>query len=154
MTDWCKKQKDSSISGLVALFSIFHLPRSQHVELLTHMSRILSDGAPLLFTTPLNASEGLQERWLGNSEMYWSSFSGEWYEVTCTDLGLEFVGKSKEVKDFIGEKETTIYLLFRKPVYSKLLLDLQQVQQVQPLSPMFTQSPHTPHDMMQQYYAE
>lgn len=85
--------------------------------------------------------------------MYWSSFSGEWYEVTCTDLGLEFVGKSKEVKDFIGEKETTIYLLFRKPLnYSKLLLEIQQAQQPL-LTPMFTQSPHTP-DMMQQYYAE
>jgi len=116
MTDWCRKQKDNSISGIVALFSVYHLTRSQHVELLSHLARILVDGAPLLFTTPPHASEGLQQRWLGNSEMYWSSFSVNWYEVTCADLGLEFVAKSKEVKQFVGEKETTYYLLYRKPI--------------------------------------
>jgi len=116
MTDWCRKQRDNSISGIIALFSVYHLPRSQHVELLYHISRILVEGGPILFTTPPNASEGLQERWLGNSEMYWSSFSVNWYEITCADLGLDFVAKSKEVKEFVGEKETTYYLLYRKPV--------------------------------------
>lgn len=35
--DWCKKQKDNSLSGIIALFSVFHLPRSQHVELFTQV---------------------------------------------------------------------------------------------------------------------
>jgi len=92
------------------------------VELLYHITRILADGAPLLFTSPPHASEGLQERWLGNSEMYWSSFSVKWYEITCSDLGLDFVAKSKEVKEFVGEKETTYYLLYRKPLPEKVLI--------------------------------
>jgi len=126
MTDWCRKQKDNSIGGIIALFSVYHLPRSQHVELFSHIARILSEGAPLLFTTPPNASEGLQERWLGTSQMYWSSFSVNWYEVTCTDLGLDFVAKSKEVKEFVQEnqKETTYYLLYKKPVSPLPFTDL------------------------------
>jgi len=140
MTDWCRKQKDNSISGIIALFSVYHLPRSQHVELLTHVSRILAEGAPLLFTTPSNANEGLQERWLGNSEMFWSSFSVNWYEVTCTDLGLDFVAKSKEVKEFVGEKEITFYLLYKKPVSEKLMQHLLPTQVLFPqhtISEMF-----------------
>jgi len=132
MTDWCRKQRDNSISGIIALFSVFHLPRSQHVELLSHIARILIEGAPFLFTTPSNASEGLQERWLGNSEMYWSSFSVNWYEVTCADLGLDFVAKSKEVKEFDREKETTYYLLYKKPVAQKSFTHLIPVTAVPP----------------------
>jgi len=141
MADWCRKQRDNSISGIIALFSVYHLPRSQHVELLSHIARILVHGAPFLFKAPPNASEGLQERWLGNSEMYWSSFSVKWYEVTCSDLGLDFVAKSKEVKEFVGEKETTFYLLYRKPPQEKLLM-------IQPDPSSFSLYPNPPSELL------
>lgn len=76
--------------------------------------------------------------------MFWSTFSAQWYEVTCSDLGLEFVAKSKEVKEFIGEKETTYYLLYRKPLREKnnLLNQLTVPQQtINPNSSMLFSPP-------------
>lgn len=35
MMDWCRKQPDNSIAGIIALFSIFHLPRNQVTILLS-----------------------------------------------------------------------------------------------------------------------
>jgi len=130
MCDWCKKQRDNSISGIIGLFSVFHLPRSQHVELFSHIQRILTDRAPLLFTCPESSTEGFEDKWLGASRMYWSSFSSQWYETTLQDLGFEFVSKSKEIKNFMGQKEVTYYLLYQKPQKedprAKFIKSLQQ----------------------------
>jgi len=125
MMDWCKKEKDKSLSGIISLFSIFHVPRSQQVELFTQIERILHDSAPILFTVPEKAVEGFEDRWLGVSKMYWSSFSHSWYEITLEDLGFEFVSKSKEVKGW----ETTYYLLFRKRPKKKVIVDPRETFQ-------------------------
>jgi len=47
--------------------------------------------------------------------MYWSSFSETWYELTLKEIGFELMGKYKEVKEFLGQRETTWYILCRKP---------------------------------------
>lgn len=114
MMDWCRKQKDNSLSAIISLFSIFHVPRSQHVELFYHIFRILKDGAPLLFTCSAKAYEFFEDRWLGCSKMFWSSFSVEWYEITLSDLGFEFISKSKELKMNNDKVEENYYLLYKK----------------------------------------
>jgi len=113
MMDWCNKQKDESLSGIICLFSVFHLPRTQHVDFFTQIYRILRPMSPILFTVPSTATEGFTD-WLG-VRMYWSSFSVQWYEVTLDELGYEPVSKHKDVRHYLGEKQTTWYLLFQKP---------------------------------------
>ena len=49
-------------------------------------------------------------------QMYWSSFSPSWYEMTLNEIGLDFVSKYKDVRDFLGEKETTWFMLYQKPI--------------------------------------
>jgi len=141
--DWCRKQPDNSVSGILALFSIYHIPRNHHVDLFTHVARIMKENAPLLFTTGPRSSEGFQDEWFGCSKMYWSSFSVNWYEVTCEDLGFEFVSKYKELKD----GETNYYLLYRKPVAFVPRYPSQILMPPSPgFSPGFTpvQGRHTP----------
>jgi len=139
MMDWCKKQKDNSLSGIIALFSIFHLPRNQHAELFTHIDRILKDSAPILFSCPETSTEGFEQHWLGASKMYWSSFSYSWYEVTLEDIGFDFVSKSKEIKNFNGQKETTYYLLYQRHPRKKVLTPIDRERMIQ----QFRQSRHS-----------
>jgi hypothetical protein len=47
--------------------------------------------------------------------MFWSSFSVEWYEVTLRDLGFDLVCKLRQDKTFLGDVESTWYLLFKAP---------------------------------------
>jgi len=115
MLSYCSKQKSDSLCGILCLFSLFHLPRLNHVELFTNIFRILKKGAPVLFTVGEKAHEGFEEDWLGARKMYWSIFSPLWYELTLSELGFELLTKFKEDKNFLGEREITWYLLFRKP---------------------------------------
>jgi len=117
MMDWCRKQKDNSIAGLLAFFSIYHLPRNQHVDLLSQIFRILKENAPLLFSAPAKSFENYDINWLGISKMYWSSFSVEWYEITARDIGFEFISKSRDMmqNSNVDFHEETYYLLYVKP---------------------------------------
>jgi len=131
MLEFCKAQQDDSFCGAIALYSIYHLPRVHHLELLVQLKRILLEGSPCLFNVPEHAGEYLQENWLGSEKMYWSKsslslsfilltcvtghFSVEWYELTLKQLGFELLCKYKEIKEFLGEREVMWYLLFKVP---------------------------------------
>jgi len=116
MLEYCKRQADHSVSGVIAISSVYHLPRSKHVELFAELYRVLKRGAPLLFTVPLGSQEGYSDDWLGAGiKMFWSYFSPSWYELTLGELGFEQLTKFKEDKVFLGERETTWFLLFRVP---------------------------------------
>jgi len=101
MLEFTKSQRENSISGAIALNTIFHLPRTTHVELLVHLQRVLKPGSALLFNVPENADEGYEENWLGASTMYWSNFSVDWYEMTLKELGYELIMKYKDVRQFL-----------------------------------------------------
>lgn len=75
MLDFCKAQEDDSFCGSIALYSLYHLPRVQHLELFVQLKRVLVEGSPCLFNVPEHAGEYLQENWLGSEKMYWSMHS-------------------------------------------------------------------------------
>jgi len=110
MLEFCKKQQCESFCGVLALFSVFHLPRVHHVQLFESLKKILKRGAPLLITVPEKADEGFNEHWLG-ARMFWSHFSVDWYEMTLQELGFRIVYKYQDLKEFLGEQEITWYLL-------------------------------------------
>jgi hypothetical protein len=89
------------------------------VELFTQIKRVLEPGAPVLFTVSAGPpGEGVEEDWLG-AKMYWSSFSPEWYEVTLRDLGFEQSMKFKVESEFLGEVESTWFMLYQIPSSSR-----------------------------------
>ena len=65
MLEWCRKQPDNSLHAFICLFSVFHLPRTFHVEFFQHVQRICKPSAPILFTIPQNPCEGFEDSWLG-----------------------------------------------------------------------------------------
>eukprot|EP01111_Echinosteliopsis_oligospora_P014456 TRINITY_DN5452_c0_g1_i4.p1 TRINITY_DN5452_c0_g1~~TRINITY_DN5452_c0_g1_i4.p1 ORF type:complete len:149 (+),score=44.18 TRINITY_DN5452_c0_g1_i4:254-700(+) len=115
MLEYCRCSLDESLCGAMCLSSLFHLPRAKHTELFTHLRRCLKKGAPLLFSVTDKAYEGYADDWLGASQMYWSTFSPAWYELTLQELGFELLTKFKEVKTFLSAPETMWYMLFRTP---------------------------------------
>eukprot|EP00026_Physarum_polycephalum_P007597 Phypoly_transcript_07661.p1 GENE.Phypoly_transcript_07661~~Phypoly_transcript_07661.p1 ORF type:complete len:262 (+),score=36.25 Phypoly_transcript_07661:126-911(+) len=114
MLEYCSNLEDFSLCGVICLFALFHLPRTKHVELFSQIKRVLKKGAPFLFSLAANSYEGVVEDWLG-AKMYWSNFSPAWYELTMNELGFELLTKFKEDKNFLGERESTWYMLFRIP---------------------------------------
>ncbi|WP_457918537.1 class I SAM-dependent DNA methyltransferase [Candidatus Lokiarchaeum ossiferum] len=113
MVDFCRKSTSNSYSGIISMFSIRHLPRIYHVELFTHIYRILTNDGVLLLDFPLYSDEG-RDTWFEDSPMYWSSFSQEWMRLTLKELGFTFLKSYVDEKMFNGKKEKTTFLLYQK----------------------------------------
>ena len=113
MIDFARDAPSQAYGGIIALFAISHLERVHHVELFTHLKRMLKRGGYILFNNGFGG-EGYDEEWLG-APMFWSSFSTDWYEKTALELGFEVCLKQRNVSEFRGEEETMWYLLLRKP---------------------------------------
>lgn len=115
MLEFCKSQNDNTFDGLLALFSIFHLPLTQQLELFKELTRILTDGAPFLLSTSNSDDEGIEENWLGGTKpMYWSNKPTDWYETTLTELGYTIREREKRTSYFYDEEETIWFVLFQK----------------------------------------
>ncbi|MHA2224044.1 MAG: class I SAM-dependent methyltransferase [Candidatus Hodarchaeales archaeon] len=110
MFEWCRRRNKNTVGGVLALFSIFHLPRKYHIELFIEIKRILEPKAPFLLSVPEKSSEGSERNWLG-VEMFWSSFSHHWYKLTLSELNFFPVSYYRDEKDFLDKKEVTWYLL-------------------------------------------
>lgn len=115
MLRYCKAQSDNSFDGLLALFSIFHLPLKDQLELFKELKRILKDDAPFLLTTSNSDDEGTEENWLGGTKpMYWSNKPTEWYETTLTELGFTILERETRTSYFYDEEETICFIIFQK----------------------------------------
>jgi len=113
MLQFCKQSEKNIFEGAIVLFSIFHLPREKHCELLSELRRILKSGAPILITVSDQEHEDFERNWLGADQMWWSSFSHKWYEQTLEELQFEEVMKYQEKVLFNKSEEINWYLLFR-----------------------------------------
>jgi SAM-dependent methyltransferase len=113
MYQFCQQSEKNVFTGVVALFSIFHLPREKHYDLLKEVKRISKSGSHFLCSVADQEHQGFEKNWLGAEKMWWSSFSHQWYEKTLIDLGFEEVAKSREKVRFNNAEETNWYLLFR-----------------------------------------
>ncbi|MHA2002001.1 MAG: class I SAM-dependent methyltransferase [Promethearchaeota archaeon] len=113
MLAYCKKSPANQYSGIVSMFTIRHLPRIYHVELFTHIYRILTTDGLFLLDFPLYSDEG-RDTWFGELPMYWSSFSQKWMYLTLTELGFTLLKSFEDVQMFNDKEERTLYLLYQK----------------------------------------
>lgn len=108
---------DDSLDGVLALYSIIHVPREKHANLLGSIYRWLKPGG--LFLASMGSSDSkqwIEEDWFG-APMYWSHFGPETNSRLIADTGFE--SKLDEVTELVnphdGEIERHHWILAKKP---------------------------------------
>ena len=85
----------SSFDGVVSFYTLFHLPREQHRELLERVAGWLIPGGHLLATVAGSGHPGYTEDDFFGATMYWSHFESKWYEAVLRDLGFSILHRSE-----------------------------------------------------------
>jgi SAM-dependent methyltransferase len=114
MLETCQNAGSACYGGIICLHSLFHLPREVHVVLLSELRRILQVSAPLLISVPEKGGEGSEKNWLGTKDMWWSSFSYDWYYQKLIDLGFVPIKIYRDKSIFLDKEEINWFLLFQK----------------------------------------
>ena len=78
----------ASFDAVVAFYSIFHLPREEHPELLRRIYTWLKPGGYLMATVTSLAEEGYTEDDFFDVKMYWSNYGLADYQVILKQLGF------------------------------------------------------------------
>jgi len=81
LADLCSPPfKPASFDGIVALYSIIHVPREEHEALFGGLRGLLRPGGRLLAVLGARAWEGTEQGWLvPGVEMFWSHFGADTY---------------------------------------------------------------------------
>src|SRR3954451_23643612 len=80
---------EGAFDAVVAFYSIIHVPREKHNELLGKIYGWLKPGGAFLATWPMTEWEGSEENWEGwGATMWWSHFSGETYLGMLREAGF------------------------------------------------------------------
>lgn len=114
MVSYTAAQVDNSFDAVLALFSVFHLPKDKHLELFKHIKRILTKGSPVLFTAADSENEGTGDNWLGSTKtMFWANYPYSWYEKKLVELGFKHISTFRREFNFANEIEIQYFLLFQ-----------------------------------------
>lgn len=79
-----------SFDLVTAFYSIIHLPREEHGELLRRVAEWLRPGGGLIASLGASCGDAYEEDWLG-VPMYWSSWDHRTNRRLITDAGLEIL---------------------------------------------------------------
>ncbi|MEX2204997.1 MAG: class I SAM-dependent methyltransferase [Myxococcota bacterium] len=80
-----------SFDAAVAFYSIFHLPREEHEELLRRVHGWLAPGGHFLATVARDREDGYTEDGFFGVPMYWSNWGREDYVRMLEELGFELL---------------------------------------------------------------
>jgi SAM-dependent methyltransferase len=81
----------ASFDAVTAFYSIFHLPRGEHPELLRRIRGWLKPGGYLLATLSAQAEDAYTEDDFFDVTMYWSNYGLDEYKSMLTQLGFELL---------------------------------------------------------------
>lgn len=110
-----QSHQKNSIAGVCAFFSIFHIPRTHHVSLLSKIYDSLKPDGVFLITCGPAKWEDINKNWLvENNEMFWSSFSNKWYEITLQEVGFSLISMYRTRTKFNNRYEIQYFYLFKK----------------------------------------
>jgi SAM-dependent methyltransferase len=105
----------SSFDAVAAFYSIIHVPREEHGDLLRRIAGWLRPGGLLVATMGANDTPaGVEADWLG-APMYWSHFDSATNRGLVTAAGLELVEAREETEDEDGTPVTVLWVVARKP---------------------------------------
>lgn len=83
--------RDGSFDAVVAFYSIFHLPREEHEELLRRVHGWLAPGGHLLATVTRFREDAYTEDGFFGVRMYWSNWGRKDYVRILEALGFELL---------------------------------------------------------------
>jgi ubiquinone/menaquinone biosynthesis C-methylase UbiE len=86
--------------GICAFYSLFHVPREEHLKVLVGFNRLLRQGGILLFSTGSGAWEGVED--FHGARMFWSHPDREVTRQLVTDAGFAVI--MSEVLEHGGEE--------------------------------------------------
>lgn len=92
----------ASLDGIVALFSIIHLPQPDQEELIGRLGIWTKPGGYILINVSAEETEAMyQKGWLGGGDMFWSGFSVEKSRELVKRAGFELIEDviRQDVKD-------------------------------------------------------
>jgi SAM-dependent methyltransferase len=106
--------------AIVALYSLFHLPREEQTVFLARARQWLKPGGLILFNFPQEENEGeVEERWLGLEKgwVYWSSWGEEKTIRLIEGLGgMEVVMKEVTVAEARNPDPKFVWVIAKKCV--------------------------------------
>ncbi len=106
---------DSGFAGIVALFSIVHLPFEQHAPLFRNVLSWLAPGGIFAFNSGANATyRGYEEDWLG-APMVWSHPGPETTRQLVHKAGFEILSQRVETINEGHGPATFVWWTARKP---------------------------------------
>jgi SAM-dependent methyltransferase len=107
-----------TFDAVVALHSIIHVPRTEHLALLRNILRWLKPGGAFLATLSVGEWEGEESDWEGwGAAMRWSHYDRETNLKMLREAGFEIVSAQTRAGRGTGEEEETwLWVLARKPL--------------------------------------
>ena len=100
-----------SLGGVVALYSIIHVPRARHAALFASIASWLRPGGVLVATVHSHDDEDdYDPNWLGAGPMRWSGFDGATNIAMIEAAGLEIV--ESETIDQVEPEGNSIHPLW------------------------------------------
>ncbi len=102
-----------SCDGVLALYSLIHVPREEHADVLRAIAQWLRPGGSLVVT--MSAGEGGESegRFL-DTDMYWSGFDAHTNVRLVEDAGFEVAVAAEEVEDEDGVPVSHLWIVATK----------------------------------------
>ncbi|MHA1157024.1 MAG: class I SAM-dependent methyltransferase [Candidatus Heimdallarchaeota archaeon] len=106
---------DDYFGGILAYYSIIHVPREEHEDLFRNFYRMLKpDGVALFSLISTDDPIYINNDFFGE-KMYWSGFDAESNIALLEAIGFETIW-TKIVKDVLGEDGNHLFVLIRKSI--------------------------------------
>jgi cyclopropane fatty-acyl-phospholipid synthase-like methyltransferase len=97
----------ASFDAVVTFYTIFHLPREEHPELLRRIHRWLKPGGYLLATVTSCAEAAYTEDDFFGVTMYWSNYALDDYKAILTKLGFNLLETTALSHGYTQEKQAS-----------------------------------------------
>jgi SAM-dependent methyltransferase len=105
-----------SFAGIVAFYSLFHLPRAEQAELFRRVAMWLRPGGYFVATLAAKSfTADIEENWFGAATMYWSSYDSETNKRLIQEAGLQIISAEKEAAQEFDKEVTLLWIVAQKP---------------------------------------
>jgi SAM-dependent methyltransferase len=105
--------EENYFGGILAYFSIIHIPREEHQALFTDLYRILQPNGVALFSLhSVDDPEYINEDFFGG-KMYWSGFDAETNLKLLKNAGFKIIW-SKLITDTLNKDVKALYVFIKK----------------------------------------
>ena len=107
--------KDNAFDAVAAFYSITHVPRNEHFQLLADIYRILRPGGKLVATMGAgDLPDSVEQDWLG-IPMFFSHFDGSRNDALFTKAGFDIIIADDENELEYGRPVCFHWIVARKP---------------------------------------